>query len=75
LPPQQNKFKNNDWSAIVTLFDELNKNVEKVRRRGRALHAAGGRSHAEAAAAAQKPAGVRECKCMEAAPPPLRIRF
>lgn len=27
----QNKFKNNDWSAIVTLFDELNKNLDKVR--------------------------------------------
>jgi translation initiation factor 3 subunit C len=26
----RNKFKNNDWSAIVTLFDELNKNVDKV---------------------------------------------
>jgi hypothetical protein len=28
----QNKFKNNDWSAIVTLFDELNKNLDKVQK-------------------------------------------
>ena len=26
------KFKNNDWSAIVTLFDELNKNLDKVQK-------------------------------------------
>jgi len=31
-PRPQNKFKNNDWSAIVTLFDELNKNLEKVQK-------------------------------------------
>ncbi|KIZ00748.1 Eukaryotic translation initiation factor 3 subunit C [Monoraphidium neglectum] len=28
----RNKFKNNDWSAIVTLFDDLNKNLEKVQK-------------------------------------------
>lgn len=30
----RNKFKNNDWSAIQSLFDDLNKNLDKVRRAG-----------------------------------------
>lgn len=30
--PPQNKMKINDWSAIQSLFDELNKRLDKTRK-------------------------------------------
>ena len=32
MPPPQNKLHINDWSAIQTLFDKLNKQLEKAQK-------------------------------------------